>query len=327
LRLRGVGGQVPGFLDDGVLVVDQVALGVVVLLGVAVDHGVEQATGRVHEGHAVTLEALLEGTADLHVLLPVALPQLGDLLAVGGQTGLLEVVLAVADGHRADVGAETEHLAVGGGDLGLLPGQEVVGAAEAGEVRELVGLGVDDLLGPADLDALDVLQTLASGQPRLQGRVVGLLVTGYLGLDVDVRVLLLVLLQKPRLLEAHHPVHPHGDGDLAVLLAAARRRVVTGSTADDERERADGGGDRDRPGARCPASSAHDFPPRDGAGAPGWRCGVGTASRWWERAHHGVGTCPPMDRRLVVPSPSCQWLVNNSRRNRASGVRFLAAGG
>ncbi|MFK4540808.1 hypothetical protein RKD29_000404 [Streptomyces tendae] len=118
--------------------------------------------------------------------------------------------------------------------------------------------------GPADLDALDVLQALARGEPGLQGGVVGLLVTGYLGLDVDIGVLLLVLLEKAGLLDAHHPVHAHGDGDLAVLLATAGGRVVTAAAADDERERADGRGRRHRPSAQR-TESAHGSPPSDGA--------------------------------------------------------------
>src|ERR1043165_121566 len=90
--------------------------------------------------------------------------------------------------QRSRVRAQAEDLAVLRGDLALLPRLEVVGALGVGEVRELGGLRLGYLLGPSDLDALDVLEPGAAGQVGLQGGVVRLLVTGRLDLDGDVRV-------------------------------------------------------------------------------------------------------------------------------------------
>ncbi len=151
--LRLVEDRVVGVADGGVVL--QGHDGVVVALeGVLdlVEHALVGARSTVVPRDAGGVDELL---ADLEVAVPVALEELGDLVAVGGQVGLGEEVGAVAQGLRAGVGAVADELTVlGGGRAGLPLGPAVLDGVR-GQVHELVGV-LHELGQPVHLDRLDV---------------------------------------------------------------------------------------------------------------------------------------------------------------------------
>src|SRR5690606_24875497 len=146
------------------------------------------------------------------------LPARADLVAVGGQAGVLEEGLVVAHAHAADVGAQAEDLPVGSLAHLPLPGQEVllqVGRAVLGEVDEVVALAEEELLDDALFDGDDVTRAAARRDVLLQlGNVVGVEVGDVVLFDDDVRVLFHVLLEE--LVVAEDAEGVDGEGDLAV---------------------------------------------------------------------------------------------------------------
>ncbi len=156
--------------------------------------------------------------ARLDELRPVARPQLADRGGVGGQARGLEQVLAVADGHRADVGAEADRSAVGGGGLVPLP-RQVVLLVDTGGVGQ-VGEGVGEVLGggqgyAADFEGLHVVEASAR-EPGLQGGPVVALDGRRVLLDGDPGMLLHVRVVQTGLLVPEGSEGADGQGDLPV---------------------------------------------------------------------------------------------------------------
>src|SRR5690606_23586458 len=191
--------RVERLLDDGVAVEDEVVL--------LVEEAVPRAVARVlQDGGAEDGGRAVQPLGVGHLLLELLplgeevvprRPELADLFAVGREAGLLEQVLAVAHGERADVGAEADELLAVLGDAHLpLPRQEVLLqllAAVVKEVDELVRL-----LHVQRQDALlehdDVAGAAAGGHPLLDARLVLVEAGDLAQLHRDVGVRLLVLL-------------------------------------------------------------------------------------------------------------------------------------
>ena len=180
--------------------------------------------------------------ADLEVVVPVALEQRGDLVAVGGQAGGGEQVGAVADALGADVGAVADEAAVGVGGGVDLPVEPAVGGAGR-HLGEQVGV-LHDLGQPVDLDGLDVgeallaelLEVVRASVVRRRRLVLH---------DGDVRVRVHVLLEE---LVGVAEVVERRDGqfDRPVLRTGVGRRRTSGGDDGDGCGACDGG---DRPGA------------------------------------------------------------------------------
>ncbi|GAA2923214.1 hypothetical protein GCM10020221_19150 [Streptomyces thioluteus] len=145
--------------------------------------------------------------------MPVAGPEPADGLPFGGQPGLPEEVLAVADGDRSDVRAEPDGPAVGGGGLGPLPREPGVRADPgcAGQIGEPVAEVPGEVVDVADLDGLDVGQPAAGHQVGEELGVVGVVALDHAFLDPDPGVQPLVLGVEPGLLEAEDPEGAHGE--------------------------------------------------------------------------------------------------------------------
>ena len=170
---------------------------------------------------------------DGEVVLPVAVEQLGDGLAVAGQASGLERGAVVADAARTDVGAVADDTALGIRRLSVLPVDPVglaVLDAEVAQVDEGVG-DVHDGAEPALFDRDDVAE---AGAGRDLGERVGAGVAAGVdvgGLDGDVRVLVLVLRVEVVVAEGAE----RGDGQRDRLVAAVAA-ATGGAAAEDESE-------------------------------------------------------------------------------------------
>src|SRR6185312_3886835 len=194
--------------------VDERAVRVVVDLLLAGDDGVVEAACGVGPRRARGRTRLVL-LAEREVVLPGGGLR-GEGGGVGGQARLAEQVAAVAQRHRADVGAEAQHGALLGGGRFLLPrqvardGRARGGVAQVGPQVLLVGHHVGDA---GDLDALHVGGALAGGEAGLQGGPVGVLALRRVVLDRDAGVLLLVLGEQARLLVAERAEQADGQLD------------------------------------------------------------------------------------------------------------------
>ncbi len=226
----------------------QLAVGGVVALVELVHHGVPDEAGVVVPGLAGLGRVV---GADLEVVLPVAVEQLGDRLAVAGQAGGLERGAVVADAARADVCAVADDAALGVGRLAVLPVDPVVLAVLDAVVAQ-VDEGVRDVhdgAEPALLDRDDVAEAGAGGDLG-EGVGTGVATGVDVGrLDRHVRVRLLVLLVEVVVAEGAEG----GDGQCDLLVGAAAGVAVAAGAAGaaGQGESGDGcrGGCRQDPGA------------------------------------------------------------------------------
>ena len=125
--------------------------------------------------------------ADAEEVLPVAIEQLGDLGAIGRQTGGGEQVGAVADALRADVRAVRDEVAVGVGRGGFLPvepaarGWPETGARRSAYCMASVNQSISTASTSARPESAEASEVVRPGVVRRRGLVVHDLDAGLLG--------------------------------------------------------------------------------------------------------------------------------------------------